>query len=47
MTKMVKNGKNEPNWSKIAKMTKIVKNCKNDQNGKKFQNWSKGHFCNF
>ena len=35
MTKMVKNGKNEPKWSKMAKMTKMVKNGKNDQNGHK------------
>ena len=34
MIKMVKNGKNDPKWLKMAKM---VKNGKNDQNGQKWQ----------
>ena len=48
MTKMVRNGKNDQNWSKIAKMTKMVKIGKNDvkmvtkmakmiENGQKWQ----------
>ena len=41
MTKIVKNGKNDQNGKKMAKMTKMVKNDKNDQNGLKEQNGQK------